>query len=810
MQNLLYAARTLRRAPGFTAMVVLTLALGIGANTAIFSILYGVLLRPLPYRDPNRLVAIWGREIHAKGTSKLFEQYSDYENWKRHSSAFERFGAATWVGMDRTLIGLGRARTLAVQPVTADFFTLLGVPAALGRTFLPEDRTGGCSVVVSHEFWGEVLGGRKGAVGQNLRLDEQDCRVLGVMPAGFAFYPPSVVSMWALMSPPLRPEQGVGIFGRVRPGVSISRAQSEVLALSRQLHEHDRWGAQVEPAVYDLRGEFLFLAGNNLKLSLIVLLAAVGFVLLICCVNAANLLLGRSLGRQRELAIRAALGSGRARLIRQLFTESALLAAVAVGLGIALADGALRYFRAANPIELPPGTVVALNGPVLAFSAALGAFTALLFGLFPAWKASRAELHDALKTGGRSTPQDLPQKRFGQALVVVEIVLTVVLLAGAGLLIQTVARFAATPLGFTPDRLVSAELRLPHSSYSEPEPRAAFYDRLLTQVRSLPQLQGAALSTGLPEGNGGSTFVFAVEGRPEPGSDHVFDTEQQTVTPGFFGVMGIPLLRGRDFTEADRIATEPVAVVNQAFVQKYFPNEDPVGRHIRAFRQPHNDDGVNPWLRIVGIAGDKKQPSPYNELAWQDWPLVYRPVAQNAPLSIRLYIRTAREGSAIGTDVQRSVAAVDPSVPLGQLETLAQSFGRILAYPRFRAALLAVFAGVALLLALIGLYGILSRQVMLRTREIGIRMALGAQRAEVRWMILKEGLRLTTCGLVVGLAAAWMVGRYLAALLYGTSATDPLLLAGISAAILLTALAAVYFPARRATAVDPMIALRDE
>jgi len=810
VQNLLYAARTLRRAPGFTAMVVLTLALGIGANTAIFSILYGVLLRPLPYRDPSRLVAIWGREIHAKGTSKLFELYGDYENWKAHSRAFEAFGAATWAGpIDRTLTGRGPARTFGVEPVTADFFALLGVPAALGRTFLPEDQTGGCSVVVAHAFWQEMLGGRKDAAGQNLRLDEQECRVLGVMPAGFAFYPPNAVSMWSVNPRPQRPDQfSIGVFGRLKPDISIAQAQSEVLRLHRQLHEHDRWGQMVEPVVYDLHGEFTFLAGNNLKLSLIVLLAAVGFILLICCVNAANLLLGRSLGRQREFAIRAALGSGRARLIRQLFAESVLLAAVAVSLGVALADGALRYFRAANPIELPPGTVVALNAPVLAFSAGLGALTALLFGLFPAWKASRVALHEALKSGGRSTPQDLPQKHFGQALVVVEIVLTVVLLVGAGLLIQTVARFASTPLGFAPDRLLSAGLRLPRSNYSKPDQRTAFYDRVLTQVGSLPQLQGAAFSTGVPEGNGGSAFVFAIEGRPDPTSERVFDTEQQTVTPGFFGVMGIPLLRGRDFSQADRAGAEPVAVVNQAFVQKYFPNEDAIGRHIREFRQ--NDNRPNPWLRVVGVAGDKKQPSPYNEMAWQDWPLVYRPVAQNAPLSIRLFVRTAHEGSAVGADLQRSVAAVDPSVPLGKLETLSESFGRILAYPRFRAAVLTVFAGVALLLALIGLYGILSRQVMLRTREIGIRMALGAQQAEVRWMILKEGLRLTACGLVFGLAAAWMLGRYLAALLYGTSAADPLLLAGISAAILLTALAAVYFPCRRATAVDPMVALRDE
>jgi putative ABC transport system permease protein len=809
MRDLFYAARTLRRTPAFTAMVVLTLALGIGANTAIFSILYAALLRPLPYRDADRLVAIWDRQIHQNGTSKLFDLYSDYENWKAHGKVFETVAATTWAGsMDRTLTGQGPARTVTVQPVSVDFFSLLGVPAALGRTFLREDQSRGCSVVVSHAFWENVLGSRKEAAGQSLRLDEQVCTVVGVMPGGFAFYP-VVASMWSLLPLPERPDQfSVGVFGRLRPGVSIAQAQAEVLALHRQIHEHDRWGTQVEPVVYDLHGEFTFLAGNNLKLSLLVLFAAVGFVLLICCVNVANLLLGRALGRQREMAIRAALGSGRARLIRQLLTEALLIAAAAVAAGLALAEGALQYFRIANPIELPPGTAVGVNGVVLGFSAVLGALTAVLFGLFPAWKASRTELHQALKAGGRISAQDSIQRRFGQALVVVEIVLTVVLLVGAGLLIRSVDRFASAPLGFTPDRLVTAGLRLPRSGYDKAEQRAAFYDRVVNDVRGLPPVQGAALSTGLPAGNGGSVVVFAIEGRPQPGPDHVFDTSLQTVSPGYFVVMGIPLLRGREFAAADRTETEPVAVVNQAFVQKYFRDEDPIGRRIREFRQ--NDNGANPWLRIVGVAGDKKQPSPYNAMAWQDLPLVYRALAQNAPPSIRLFIRTARERSAIGSDVQRTVASIDSSVALGELEAVDHSLSRILAYPRFRAAVLAAFAGLALLLALVGLYGILARQVALRTQEIGIRMALGARQTEVRAMILKEGLRLTACGLVLGLAGAWLAGRWLAALLYGTSAADPVLLTGVSAGILLTALAATYFPARRATAVDPLVALRYE
>jgi putative ABC transport system permease protein len=810
MHDLLYAARTLRRAPAFAAMVIFTLALGIGANTAIFSLLYGVLLRPLSYRDSGRLVAIWGREIHAKGTSKLFDLYSDYQNWKEHGSAFEEVAGTTWAGsLDRTLTGRGPARTVTVQPVTVDFFAMLGVPAALGRTFLPEDARRGCSVVVTHAFWQNVLGSRTNAAGQSVSLDNQACTVLGVMPAGFAFFPPNVASIWALLAEPQHPERfSVGVFGRLKPGVSIAQAQAEVLLLHRRIHEHDRWGALVEPVVYDLRGEFTFLAGNNLKLSLLVLFAAVGFVLLICCVNVANLLLGRALGRQREIAVRAALGAGRARLAAQLLTEALLLAGVAAAGGLALAGAAVEYFQKANPIELPPGTTVGIDGTVLGFSAALGVLTAILFGLFPAWKASRAELNDALKSGGRAPSQDSMHRRFGQALVVLEIVLTVVLLAGAGLLIRSVERFASAPLGFAPDHLVSAGVRLPRTGYDQPGQRARFYDRVLQDVRLLPQVQSAAFSTGLPAGNGGNVVVVAVEGRPEPGTDHVFDTSLQTVSPGYFAALEIPLRRGREFSNADRAETEPVAVVNSAFVQKYFPNEDPIGRKIREFRQ--SDNAGNPWLTVVGVAGDKKQPSPYNAMEWQDWPLVYRLVAQNPPTAINLFIRTARGESALGADVQRSVARIDAAVALGALETVDHSLSRLLAYPRFRAAVLTAFAAIALLLALVGLYGILSRQVTLRTPEIGIRMALGAQRTEVRAMILKEGLVLTACGLGAGLAAAWIAGRSLAELLYGISASDPLLLIGISTGVLLTALAATWFPARRATAVDPVIALRYE
>ena len=807
LQDLRYAIRMLRRSPGLTAIVMLTLALGIGANTAAFSILDAVLLRPLPYRDSNLLVAIWAREIHRKGTSKFFDLYGDYRNWKAHSRAFEQVAAATWAGSpDRTLTGRGPARSFTVMPVTADFFQLLGVPPALGRTFEAGDEPRGCEVVVAHKFWVNVLGSRPDAPGQSLSLDEQACTVVGVMPESFAFYP-DAVSMWARMAPPTQPDRsGVAVFARLKPGVSMEQAQSEVQLLFRHIHEHDRWGAQVEPVVYGLHGEFTFLAGNRLQLSLVALFGAVGLVLLIACVNVANLLLGRSLARQREMAIRAALGSGQARLIRQMLMEGLLLSSLGLLAGLAIAQMSLGYFRAANPIELPPGTVVGMNGAVLGFSMGVCALSALLIALYPAWKGARRALHEGLKAGGRTTPYDRGQSRFGRALIVLEVLMTVVLLAEAGLLIRTVDRFAAAPLGFNPDRLVSSLLRLPRSGYAQPQERVAFYDRLLEETGGLPGVQGAALATGLPAADRGTVTVLAVEGRSDPGPDRVFDTSFETVSARYFGVMRIPLLRGREFEAGDRAGSEPVAIVNQALAEKYFSQEDPLGRRIRAY--PPNPG--NPWLRIVGVVGNKKQPSSYNEMGWEDWPLVYRPVRQDPPAAARLFLRSAREGNAVGAALQREMAAIDPRVPLSEVEPVAQSLARIFAYPRFRALVLAAFALLALLLALLGLHGVLSYQVARRTHEIGIRMALGAQRAEVRSIVLKQGLRLTVYGLGLGLAVAWLLGRYLSALLYGVSSSDPVVLAGVSAAILLTALGATYFPVRRATAVDPIVALRYE
>jgi predicted permease len=811
-QDLTYALRLFRRGPGFTAIVIFTLALGIGANTAVFSILNAVLLQPLPYRSPERLVAIWDREIHAKGTSKLFDLYSDYENWKKNSRSFQQVAAVSWAPQaspTRILTGRGPARTVFSLPVTADFFSLLNVQPMLGRTFDADDAGRGCMVVLAEAFWQSAFGGQRSALGQTIRLDDQVCTVLGVMPPGFAFLPPeAVVSMWTMMAPPADPGQfAVGVFARLRPDVSLAGAQAEVSLLHRQIHQHDRWGAQMEPVIYGLHDEFTWLTGRNLRLSLIVLFAAVSFVLLICCVNVANLLLGRAVGRQREMAIRAALGAGRQRLLRQLLTEGLLLSLLASIAGAALAAAAVSYFRAARPIAMPPGTSLALSAPVLAFTAFLSIVTALVFGLVPAWKASRIDLNESLKAAGKTSSQSGRQHRFGKGLIVAEVMLTVVLLAGAGLLIQSMVRFSSADLGFRQEGLLTASLGLPQASYTSPERRLQFYERLQTDLGGIPGIQGVALSSTRPISGGGAQDVVEIEGHPEPRVETLHDTFSQTISPDYFRVMNTPLQSGRYFDARDRRQTEPVVIVNEALIQKYFPDENPIGKRIRPFL-PGNRNA--PWWRIVGVVGNQKRTTVYKEMAWADSPVIYRPLRQNPPRSANVIARIGLAGSAISGGIQRRTAAIDPDIPVEEIQTVRDLESKALAYPRFRATMLAVLAALALILAIVGLFGVLSHLVTQRTHEIGVRMALGAQRTAVLTMILREGLLLTGSGIILGIAAARLLGGYLATMLYGIRPSDPLLLAAVSLVLFVTALIAMYLPARRASRVDPMVALKYE
>jgi putative ABC transport system permease protein len=808
LQDLAYGARILRRSLAFTALIVCTLALGIGANTAVFSIVHAVLLRPLPYRDPSRLVLTFIAPVHDKDTG-FFALYRDFQEWANKNHSYVAMAAATWARGPRFMLGRGAPQSILGVPVSVDFFSMLGVPAQLGRTFTRDDLSQGCTVVLAHSFWQSHLGGQAGIVGQHLTLEDSSCTVVGIMPPGFVFFP-APTNMWTLITPgselDRNPDRnGVAVIGRLKPGVSRASAEAELRTLAHAIDQGRRYGMEMEPVSFDLQQEFTWLTGRNLRLSVLVLFGAVGLVLLITCVDVANLLLGRALVRQRELAIRAALGSSRTRLLRQLLTESLLLCFSAAVLGVVIATGAVYLFRIWNPVELPPGATLSVDIPVLVFTLGLALVTTILFGFVPAWHGSRTDVSDALKSGGRNASASRPGQLFGKGLIATEIMLSLVLLSGAGLLIQSIANFASAPMGFRPDRLITMTISLPPSSYPKPRQQTAFYDQVTKRVRAFPGVEGMGMSSHIAlKGSMGVSPVL-VEGRPPADAKNlILDTEQQYITDGYFRFMGIRLERGREFQWADREPAAPLAVVNQALVRKYFPNEDPLGRRIRF---PGPDD---PWLTIVGVGSDEKQSSTFHEMAWAEPPIVYRPLAQQPSATVDLVARVRSPQTLSGAQIQQAILKLGPDVRISDVYPMQQVLDRYTAYPRFRAILMGAFAGFALLLAVIGLYGVLAHWVAQRTQEIGIRMALGAQASDVLGLIMRQGMLLAGIGAGLGLLAALLLARFLGSLLYGVRPEDPLILGAVLLTLIVAALLATYVPARRATRVNPIDSLRAE
>ncbi len=810
-QDITYAIRTFRHAPGFTAVAVLTLALGIGATTAIFSVVDSVLLHPLPYPNADRLVVIWEKLTHNPSGPPVFDSYRDFEIWKSGNRSFEQLAPATWATGGHIVMGAGPPQNVLAMPVGLDFFSLLGVQAQLGRTFQPDDMNRGCTVILSHRFWEEGFGGRSDVNGRHISLDDNACTIVGVMRPGFRFYP-DAAAMWMLITPnsAIRrdPEHAnVGVFGRLRPGVSIESAQKEVEAIRRSAGAKDPAGMERTPVVYPLAEQFAYLTGPTLRLSVLVLFGAVTFVLLIACVNLANLLLGRCLTRRKELAVRAALGSGRRRMVRQLLTETLLLTGTGASAGLLLAAGAVHYFRVLNPIEMPPGNPVAVNRTVLAFTAALALVTAILSGLIPALRASRIDPIDALKSSGRGASLGPTTKMLGRLLAAAQVTLSISLLAGAGLLIESVNRLASVPLGFRTDRALTIPTELPKSRYAKVGQRARFYREALDRAAALPAVESAAFATSLPLNGsrfGASTLI--VQGRPEPGLGAPRDVAELSITPGYFRAMGVPIKAGRLFDTRDREETQAVAIVNEALVHKYFPNENPIGKHIQ-IGEPVSD---RRWLTIVGVAGNERDRNFFREMTWEEPPLVFQPVAQRPPSSATLVLRTAQEQPEIASAIQKELRTLDSNVAVGDVQTIQARLSRVLAYPRFRATILGTFAAIALLLAGVGLYGVLAQSTAQRTQEFGVRMALGADRRDVLGLVIRQGIILTAAGLAAGLVLAFGLTRLLAGLLYGVRATDPWIWCGVAFVLLWVALLSVCIPAWRAARVDPMTALRYE
>ncbi|HJQ27231.1 MAG TPA: ABC transporter permease [Blastocatellia bacterium] len=810
-QDLRYAARLLAKRPGFTAIIVATLALGIGANTAIFSIVDAVLLRPLPYKDADRLMLILSGEVGRTGPAKLFDSYSDFQTWQKNNQSFEQMEAYSWARAGQTLVWQGSAQRVLGVSVSAGFFSLLGAQAAQGRTFEPEDINNGCAVVLSHAFWQQRLGGATDIVGSSLTLEGQACTVVGIMPEGFEVYPKQT-DMWLLITadgPFARDPLSslVVVLGRLKPGINKATARAELAALHQQTvaaAPPASWLAQVEPSVSLLQEEFTWLAGRNLRTSLMVLLAAVGLVLLIACINVANLLLGRGAERQKELAIRAALGSTRARLIRQLMSESLLLALVGAVPGALIAVVGVHYFRVANPVELPPGNPVTVNLRVLGFAVCLAMLASLVFGLLPARHAARIDLNEALKSSGRATRGALAH-RFGKLLVIAEVTLSILLMTGASLLIASVLRLRAADLGFRADHLLTAQINLPAGDYRSADQRFAFYDRLQAALIALPEVQGVALGASLPlYGFGNSALNIA--GKPAPPSGGIGDVGTEAVNADYFNVMEIPFLAGRPFDSRDRADTQPVALINEALAREYFAGENPIGRQIKVGKA----DDPSPWLTIIGVVGDLKRTTVFKEMDYVDVPYVYRPVSQAAGNALTMMIRVAGSPAGPGNSLARVVSAFDSRVPVSDISTMDEKLATFLAYPRFRAALLGVFAALALALAMVGIYGVLAQAVTQRTQELGIRVALGAPPRTILAMVIRQGMLLVLIGVASGLAAAFALTRLMMSLLYHVSPTDPWMLAANTLLLVAAALLACYLPARRATKVDPMVALRAE
>jgi len=804
--DLRYALRMLWKSPGFTAVIVLTLGLGIGANTAVFSIVDAALLRPLPYKNADRLVMI--AEQLPKEPVPVFDTYREFQEWNRDSRSFLKLSAATWAGRIQTVLSWhGAKQEILAVPVSVDFFSMLGVPAAQGRTFAAADLNTPCSVVLASSFWTEHLGSAPGWIGKSLTLDSRDCTIVGVMPRDFSFYPKQT-ELWTLITPGSQFAQKpwdmpVLAFGLLRPGVSRPAAQAELAGIqSRIISENPSLAAMnFAPVLEDLQSEFTWLTGRNLRRGLLILFAVVGLVLLIACVNVANLLRGRATIRQKEFGVRAALGAGRARLIRQLLTESAVLSLLGAALGILLALLCVRYITAKEAMQLPPGNPISVNWQVLAFTLILAILTGALFGVVPAWQASRLDLNEVLRQSAQTASRSALSHRTSRNLVVIEVALSLIVLVSAGLLIQSLIRLAHAPLGYQSDHLLVADLRLPSSSYPKPEDWMKFWDHLESNLASLPGVQGIAVAPSLSFDRG--TSPVTIESGASP-SHIVSASDPEPVSETYFHVAGIPLLAGREFSDLDRADSPQVAIVNQAFAKEYFPHGNALGQRIK----PAEPGSRQPWLTIVGIAGNTSRPTLF--MSYSRKPGVYRPLRQAPEGSLSIFIRTRANPRAVQPEIGRAVVAVDNNLPRPTVQTVDESLAWFTSEPRFRAELFSLFSALALLLAAVGIYGVLSQRVALRTQEIGIRVALGARREDVLRLIIGEGLRIMLIGIAIGIAGSLLLARFLSSMLYGVTSADPLTVAMVSALLMFVALLACYLPARRAMRLDPLIALRCE
>ena len=807
-QDVRYGARMMTKNPGFSLVAIVALALGIGANSAIFSVINAVLLRPLPFAEPERLVTVGNTDLK-QGTNEFFLTWPDFADYRAMNQSFQTL--AGFDERDVTLTGTGEAARLHGAMVTSDLFPMLGVGPQIGRAFTAEEEKPGTHVVLlSHGLWQRRFNADPNVVGRAVGINGRSYTVAGVMPAGFAFpLGAEPVELWINAGvdgeggAPLMKQRGnhyLEVLGRLKPGVTLAQAQAEIGRIAANLGQQY---PDTNSAFGGIAVPFYQRVTGDARLALLVLLGAVGCVLLIACANVANLLLARASARRREIAIRAALGAGRGRVVRQLLTESVLLSLCGGVAGMMLALWGTEVLLAMVPKGLPRAAEASLDGRVLGFTLLISLLTGMLFGLAPAWQSLRTDLNDTLREGGRGG--DGRGSRVRSALIVSEVAVAFLLLVCAGLLINSFWRLRQVNPGFDPKSVLSFRVSLPGTQYDKPEKVEAFYQQLSSRIQAMPGVVSVSGVNPLPLSGNNAGVGFAIEGQPtDPGRPFPYDTYLRVIRPDYFQTMKIQLVAGRDFNERDKLESTPAAIINESLAKRYFPNQNPLGRRINP---SFGVDGRGVlWREIVGVVKDVHHAS----LSEDSDAEVYVAHTQAPWNTITVVARTSINPSSLIQSVRNEVRSLNPDLPVYDIRTLEDRISLTVAQPRFQMLLLTIFAGIALLLTAVGLYGVLAYNVAQRTQEIGIRMALGASAGKVRAMVVRQGMTLALAGIGLGLIASFAATRLLASLLFGVTATDPLTFALIGLAMLLIALAACWIPARRATKVDPMIALRYE
>jgi putative ABC transport system permease protein len=801
-QDLRFGLRALLKNPGFALVAVITIALGIGANTAIFSVVNTVLLNPLPFPEQDKLVVVSLVNPQSETRRSGFGN-ADFLAVKERNQSLEKVAAYFSPRNGFNLTGGETPEQVTGAMVTADFFDVLKVNPQLGRAFFPDEDQPGKerTVVVSHKFWQNRLGANPQAVNQSIMLNNESFTVVGVMPADFRFMT-GTSEFWAVMQlppPQFRPPYYLNCIGRLKAGITQEQAQADLSAIANQLQQQYPNSTFTSVTTRTLKKAIV----GDSELALLVLLGAVFFILLIASVNVANLMLARATGREKEIAIRAALGASRWRLTRQVLTESLLLAFIGGVLGLLLAMWSVDLLIALSPENLPRLEEVGLDKRVLLFTFSISMLSGLLFGLAPAIQSSRANLNATLKEGGRSAMESFGRRRLRNLLVISEFALALTLLVGAGLMIRSFLTIQKVNPGFNASNVLTMQVNLPQAKYREPAKNAAFQQQLLQRLESLPGIEAAAVSMALPPNLLIMHNPFTVEGQPPAPGEAPNLAAQLLISPDYFRTLGIRLQAGRNFSDTDNQDAPSVVIINHTMARRYFPDQDPINKRL----QTGDYDPQNPYATVVGVVDDVK----YSGLNEEVEPTMYTPFLQNLWWrSMYLAVRTSGAPSGFASLVRNEVWAIDRDLPVSNIKTMDQLMSESVSEPRVYTTLLGVFGALALVLASVGIYGVMSYTVTQRTHEIGIRSALGARQSDVMKLILRQGMGLALIGVGIGLAASLALTRLMETLLFGVSATDPLTFAVIALLLTGVALVACYLPARRATKVDPMVALRYE